>query len=182
MAKTPIHNLLSSALSKQKDSGAGQELGEERVREILSAKKAATREEQQILINSPAARRQLYFMANVIRAEQLTKWQQSGINNVVQLQAAAQSYPDNQPITIDTNPNFIVTLFPPEEIDDNWTIHLKIAPGLLTELKGLRLIDSADREWLAGTIDDDGEISQAWPYAEDPLTVLETQQLTIEPY
>jgi len=182
MTVTSLEKLLCATLNLQQDDGTDMALGERRVREILSEMSTATEAEQNSLLRYPSARRQLYFIADVMRAEQLAQWQQSGIENVIQLKAAAQRYSDQQPIIIDTNQNFVVTLFPPEEEHDRWTIHLKMAANLITELKGIRLKDSSGQEWLRGKPDADGELSQSWNYAEDPLTVLKTQQLIIEPY
>jgi len=182
MANTPLDKLLSAVLTKQQEGTSLKKIDELRVRDILSARSTITSEEQQLLLRSPTARRQLYFINDVMRAEQLAHWQQSDVQNTIQLQAAAQSYPEQQPICIDSNPNFVLTLFPPEGNNDSWIIHLQVTLDLLTEIKGVRLLDSSGREWLSGIPDTDGEISQPWKYTEEPLSVLQKYHLSIEPY
>ena len=117
---------------------------------------------------------------NSQRAAQYLAWQRAGMAPQMAYLAAAD--PAVQPVTIDTHPHFTLKLFPLDAAGTRWTIYLKLSDtAYQTLLTGVRLVDTGGLQWLAGQVDDDGELSADWTHPEPPLQRLHRYALRVEP-
>ena len=106
-----------------------------------------------------------------------------GRQNGVALQLAYLAAADHpgHPITLDTHPALLVKLFPLDESGDRWTIFLKVTEQGQEALGSrIRLVDTGGVQWLAGQVDEDGELSADWAYQETPLQRLHQYELRLE--
>lgn len=167
--------------------GAQQELAEVvtmidevALRELLTRKRPPTEHESRLLRQSPATRRQLYLLADVIRAEHYLAWKQSGIDATLVYRAA--SSPETKPVSLNDNPDFSLTLYPLDTEGKTWNLHLRLSErsAKLADT-GIRLIDDEGAVWMAGHPDADGELSNDWSFEESPLERLHRHCLHVLP-
>lgn len=181
MNREQLNKLLVSGLAQQDEPVAAPEidLDDAELRDIVTGQRTLNTQEQQALLISPALRRRLYFLADVIRAETYAAWQQEGIDPVLHYQAAASS--EVEPVTVDNNPDFTLTLYPLDDMATNWTLHLQVSLRIrdLTP-KGIRLLDDAGETWLAGQPDADGELSADWVLSGSPVERLHSHTLKLQ--
>lgn len=175
--------LLAAVLAMQDEAVAPAAAGardETPWREALARQGALNEEERQVLLHSPSARRQFYFMADVARAEAYARWKQAGIETALRYRAAAS--PTVEPVKIESNPDFTLVLFPLDAEGKAWNLFLKLSPTFQPLASGgIRLVDEEGEVWLAGQPDSDGELSGDWQLAGSPLERLHQQQLQIQP-
>lgn len=167
--------------------GAQQEPAENAVmidevalRELLTRKRPPTEHEARLLRQSPATRRQLYWLADVIRAEQYLFWKQVGINATLVYRAASSA--ETKPVSLTDNPDFSLTLYPLDTEGKAWNLHLRLSErsAKLADT-GIRLIDDEGKVWIAGYPDADGELSDDWIFEESPLERLHRHCLYVLP-
>ena len=177
-----LKHLMAAILAEQPESAdAGMALDEVRLRRVLSGEELLSAAEQRLLWTSPAARRRLITLWDSQRAAQYLAWHQAGITPQIAYLAAAD--PAVQPVTIDTHPHFTIKLFPLDTDGKHWTIFLKLSDtAYQTLLTGVRLVDTGGLQWLAGSVDGDGELSADWTHPEAPLQRLHRYALRIEPF
>ena len=176
-----LKRLMAAILAEQPDSAeAGTELDEVRLRRALSGAEPLSAAEQRLVWTSPATRRRLAGRRDSQRAAQYLAWQQAGI--VPQIAYLAAADPAGQPVTIDTHPHFTLKLFPLDADGRHWTIFLKLSDTAHQTLHtGVRVVDTGGVQWLAGPVDDDGELSADWTHPEPPLQRLHRYELRLEP-
>jgi hypothetical protein len=181
MKTEAMKRLLATILAEQPErADADRALDEERLRRALSGAEPLTAAEQRLLWTSPEARRRLYALREAQRAVQYLAWQRLGI--APQLAYLAAAGPAVEPVTIDTHPHFTIKLFPLETDGQHWTIFFKLSETVhQTLLTGIRLVDSGGLQWLAGHVDEDGELSADWTHPEPPLQRLHRYALRVEP-
>lgn len=105
--------LLAAVLAMQDEAAAPVAAGasaETRWREALARKGVLPEEERRVLLHSPSARRQFYFMADVARAEAYARWKRAGIETALRYRAAAS--PTVEPLKIESNPHSPSFCFP----------------------------------------------------------------------
>jgi len=155
-------------------------LDEKGIWDVLAGKRHWHDAERHALLRSPAARHQLYFLADVARAERYVHWKQAGIDSALRYQAAASG--SIEPVTIDSNPHFILTLFPLDERGETWHLHLKLSEqARKCTATGIHLIDDQGDVWMAGQPDADGELSNDWQRGQSPLELLRERRLRLQP-
>lgn len=176
--------LLATVLAMQEDAFAPAATAgtrdEAHWREVLARTGTLREAERNMLLHSPQARRQFYFMADVARAEAYARWKQAGIETSLCYRAAAS--PTVEPLKIESNPHFTLILFPLDEEGKTWNLYLKLSPRFRPLASaGIRLVDEGGEVWLAGQPDGDGELSGDWLLEGSPLERLRQQQLQIQP-
>lgn len=176
-----LKRLMASILAEQPESAdAGMALDETRLRRALSGEEPLGAAEQRLLLTSPAARRRLTTLWDSQRAAQYLAWHRAGIAPQIAYLAAAD--PAAQPVTIDTHPHFTLKLFPLDADGKLWTIYFKLSDTAHQTLRtGVRVVDTGGVQWLAGHVDDDGELSADWTHQEPPLQRLHRYELRVEP-
>jgi hypothetical protein len=176
-----MQRLLAAILAQQPERiDAAMALDEARLRQALSGEEPLSEAEQHLLWTSPAVRQRLTALHDAQRAEQYLAWRRAGIETQMAYLAAAD--PTVQPITIDTHPHLTVKLFPLDEQGERWTIFLKLSDTMHASLlSGIRLVDTGGLQWLAGQVDNDGELSADWPHQESPLQRVHHYALRLEP-
>ena len=133
------------------------------------------------MLHSPAARSRLRFLVEANRAERLFRWRELAVDNSLELQAAAGG--PLEPISI-TNTDFTLTALPLDDQGNEWLLHLKISPRLVSELHdGLLVVrdEQGAEEWMKGVPDNDGELSAPWTLRGSPIDRFASQRLIIEP-
>ncbi|NJN48331.1 MAG: hypothetical protein HC808_19720 [Candidatus Competibacteraceae bacterium] len=156
------------------------ELDETRLREVLTGRSVLAASERKQLLRSPAARRQLYFLADILRAETYARWRQAAIDTELLYQAAASS--SVEPLQITSNPYYSLSLFPLDSEGRAWTLYLKLSAQLRQQvITGVRLIDDEEQVWLAGKPDSDGELSGDWHLPGSPIERLRQTKLHLKP-
>jgi len=186
-SKQELQRLLGGILRSQPDLpgpwAAAQAAGltdEGRLRAVVSGRRPLSLDEQRLLLRSPQARQQLYGVAVALRAETRAHWRQAGVDTALVYQAAAAD--EVRPVSVDSNPDFSVSLFPLDEQGRHWTVSLSLSGRVMQGLVGpLRLVDSDGGLWLQGTPDADGELSADWILPGSPLRRLRRFRLSIEP-
>lgn len=176
--------LLAATLNQQPESveseGVVEKLQVERLREVLRNRSGLSYREARALLRSPAARRELYFEHSVMQAELYSKMIEADISTQIVLKAAAPA--DIVTLTIDSNPDFMLTLYPMDPEGREWTLHLKVSPRAANLMRsGVRLVDTAGNTWMSGCVDADGELSAAWALLGSPKEKLLNKILHIEP-
>lgn len=185
MKQEQLIRLLAATLRAQREPPATMQaeaaLEEESLRAALADQGALPAAERRALLRSPAARHQIYFLADVIRAERYVRWKQAGIDSTLRYQAAASGAVE--PVTLDSNPDFILTLFPLDEQGTAWNLHLKLsAQARKLADAGIRLVDDQGDVWMVGQPDADGELSGDWPGEGAPLELLRERRLRVQPW
>ena len=152
----------------------------QRLREAISGRQALTAGERRQLLHSPRARAQLVRIANELRGETRAHWRQAGVTPDIVYQAAAGD--EVRPLSLDSNPDFGVDLYPLDPKGRRWTISLRLSARVMDGLTaGVRLRDSDGVLWLQGRPDSDGELSGDWALPESPVDRLRRCKLSLEP-
>lgn len=177
-----FRRLMATMLAEQSDrDDADMALDEARLRRVLSGDAPLSAIEQRLLWTSPTARQRLAMLWESRHAAQYLAWQRAGVSPQIHYQAAADQAV--QPITIETHPHCTIKLFPLDADGAHWTVYIKLSDTVQqTLLSGIRLVDSGGLQWLAGQVDNDGELSADWPHAEPPLQRLHRYALRLEPF
>ncbi|MBK1646487.1 hypothetical protein CKO25_17915 [Thiocapsa imhoffii] len=179
-----LARILAWALDGQSEPAAAVDssisLSDERINGSLRGEGGFSKDERALLLRSPEARGRLRFLIEASRAEQLLRWKALAVDQSLSLRAAAGGAAE--PVHLE-NKDFLLTLLPLDPRGQTWALHLKLAERLATTLRRSRLKvrDESGLVWLAGTPDDDGELSSAWTSEESPLKRLERQRLILEP-
>jgi hypothetical protein len=152
----------------------------DRIKEALEGRRPFDAEEQKAMLHSPAARGRLRFLAEAKRAERLFRWRELAVDDSLELQAAAGG--PLEPVSI-TNTDFTLTALPLDDQGNEWLLHLKISPRLVSALQDGPLVvrDEQGETWMRGVPDDDGELSVPWTGGGSPIERFASQRLIIEP-
>lgn len=180
-SSSELHQLLGELLRTQPDRPIAEPMpDDERLREALTGRRPFDADERRLFLRSPTARARLNRLAEVIRAETYARWHRGGIAADIVYRAAAGG--ETKPISVTSNPDFALTLFPLHPEGGAWSLHLRLSPRAFEALSvGVRLIDSDGAVWLEGRPDRDGELSGDWRLSESPLERLREFRLRVEP-
>ena len=185
MKPTPqLKKILAWVLTGQSEAKpvveGARTLPDRRMQESLEGSNAFSDEERNLLLRSPKARARLRFLYEVRRAEQLMRWRELLVDQALSLKAAAGG--PVEPVTLE-NEDFRLSFLPLDPKGHEWTMHLKVAQRLLTDLRGapIRVRDEDGAVLLTGLPDTDGELSGLWPLKDSPLLSLTKTRLIVEP-
>jgi hypothetical protein len=179
-----LTRLLASVLAEQTEA-TGQNIGDtpipaERLALLARGLEQSTEREAVLMLRSPAARRALYFEAQTAAAEAFSALRAAQIRTAIAYRAAAPAVVE--PIALDANPDFVVTLYPLDPEGTQWTVHLKASPNAARILRSrLRLIDNEGDVWLSGELDSDHELSSPWTLGIPPQRAATSRALRVEP-
>ena len=185
-----LRGLLADILGSQPDKPehwrAARAAGladEQRLRAAVSGQQPLDEAERRLLLRSPQARERVLEVAATLRDEARAAWRQAGIAPVLVYQAAAgEQGGEFEPLSVDSNRDFSVSLLPLDPDGQRWTVSLRLSRRVLKTWSGpVRLMDSAGGQWLQGQPDGDGELSADWSLPGSPLERLRQFSLSIEP-
>ena len=186
-SKQELQGLLGAVLRSQPDLpgpwAAAQAAGltdEARLRAAISGRQPLNTDERRLLLRSQRARQHLHDVAAMLRADTRASWRQAGVDTQLVYQAAAAE--EVRPVSVASNPDFAVSLFPLDQQGLRWTVSLSLSDRVMQGLAGpVRLVDSDGGLWLQGEPDADGELSADWALPDSPLRRLRRFRLSIEP-
>jgi len=187
-SSSELRGLLSELLRSQPDrqellAAPFRDMPEDtqRLREAITGRRPLDASERGQLLRSPRARARLVRMANELRAATRAHWRRAGIIPDIIYQAAADD--EVRPLSVDSNPDFGVDLFPLDPDGHRWTVSLRLSARVMDGLLpgGVRLLDSDGGLWLQGRPDSDGELSGDWDLSDSPPERLRRFKLSIEP-
>ena len=174
----PTQPLLSALLRHYSDEApdAPPAIADTRLREVLRGGTAFTPAERHLMLQSPATRERFIALAHRERATVRQAWGQTPVFACL---AAATS--GQNEIKIE-NAACELRLIKLDSQGRRWKIWLRLADTFRRHSAGgVRVVDDTGREWLAGQLDAEGELSGLWPFEESPVAWVPYHPANLEP-